>query len=251
MYRRRTKKPFTSLRPAACTAPMPAYTAATFAGSHSFPCSSPPSPCKPATASPPQAPFVSWQPSRQLSEERRRVFASPMNAYRLSPSLPLPVQAVTFGLAACRGDIGGISWWLEDCRQPLPDDKTSDHDRDRSGVIAQPFRPRIALVVTGLPQASGYFFVKPQCVPPPYLLPSVKHPFLRQALYLSSHSGPPLRPMHVLFHVEHMSAATAGVPNGQREAPRTTKQAAISLLRMMCILPLTVKKAMTRTCLQL
>jgi hypothetical protein len=45
--------------------------------------------------------------------------------------------------------------------------------------------------------------------------------------------------MQVLFHVEHMSAATAGVPNGQREAPRTTKQAAISLLRMMCILPLT------------
>jgi hypothetical protein len=106
--------------------------------------------------------------------------------------------------------------------------------RDRSA-----FLPTDSLFMMNFPQASGYFFVKPQCVPPPYLLPSVKHPFLRQALYLSSHAGPPPRPMHVLFHVEHMSAATAGVPNVHREVPRTTKQAAISLLRMMCILPLT------------
>jgi hypothetical protein len=47
--------------------------------------------------------------------------------------------------------------------------------------------------------------------------------------------------MQVLFHVEHMSAATAGVPNVHREVPRTTKQAAISLLRMAGILALLKK----------
>jgi hypothetical protein len=78
------------------------------------------------------------------------------------------------------------------------------------GVIAEPLiAPSTGAARLG---ATVYFLVSPQCVPPPYLAPSVKQPLDMHALNLESQSWEywvPPRFTQVDLQTEQLSAAAA------------------------------------------
>jgi hypothetical protein len=80
-------------------------------------------------------------------------------------------------------------------------------------------------------------YLEAQTLAPPYLAPCVKHPELRQALYLGSQFSFPPRLRQVAFHPAQKSALLSEKAGVARVVTAATVRAA-NVLRMMHILSL-------------